>query len=201
MNRIKAFIASVALSVSAFGANAAVISFDDIAGGVSGVTVAGPSGYAFNNIDALLDGNFSTTVAMERFTGIGPGVSPSDPITISASFDDLFTVESFGIATDWGSKFEQQIESLTLTLFDDMGGSTSLFFSGLVTGSFATIDLWTGSFVDAIGFQIDITGLQNTNVEIRELVMTGTKQMQAVSAPALGGLLSLILALGFLRRK
>lgn len=201
MKFLKNCFLALALLGSASAVNASIISYSNISGGVGGVTVTGPAGYTFMNADALLDGNFSTSVAMERFVGIGGGnVSQVNPITISASFDGLYTFESFGIAQDWGNRFNQQIDALALTVFDT-SGSSSFIYSGLIQNTFDIIDLFSGSIANATGFEVAIIGLQGNNLEIRELVVGATKQVQ-VNAP-LTGLMILMSVAGIvlMRRK
>ncbi|MFC4701978.1 hypothetical protein ACFO4O_17670 [Glaciecola siphonariae] len=197
MKLVKKLIAAAALVGASLSANAALITIDDIDGGVAGFTATG-TGFTFENFDALIDGNFSTRIATERFNGMGAGIVAGEMVVIEANFNNLFTVDSFGIAQDWGRRFNQQIEALTLVLFSE-DGDVRFDVTGLATDTFDVHNLFSGNVENVSGFALEITSLQAREFEIRELVISATAN--PVNAPLMGALTLLACGMILRRRK
>lgn len=180
------FLAVSTMLVSSVS-NASIISNSD----VSALTVTAPASWTFLNSDALLNGVTANSKAerLERFVGLrnsGASLSEANPFIIDMSLVSNHIITGFSFFHDWGAQLNQQVMTMRIDVFSAGSELYSTLFSSLVFNTFGEVSLDNGlmlSGADQITFSI--LGLQSTNFEIREFVITTQRPQQvAVSAPS-----------------
>tara|TARA_R110001583_G_C5592295_1_gene403850 strand:+ start:409 stop:1050 length:642 start_codon:yes stop_codon:yes gene_type:complete len=180
----------------------------------SSIDISQPTGWTIEafEVPKLVDGDISTS-GNGRFAGrisSGSPLSASNPFLITLNLVDLFDITNITLFTEWGNQRTQSVSALTLVALDSVGDE--LFNNDLTgisgsTGSFAPIDLFSGSLSGVSTLNFYVTGSnQNSSIEIREIQVEGNAQTvqspTEVDAPAYAGILGMLsLALLRLRRK
>jgi len=198
---VKVTVAAAILAVGSY-ANASFITNADI----SSLVVNGPTEYTFNNFSALFNGiTAPDSAGNQRFIGQknkSDVISATNPITIEVAFNSLQTITSFSLFNDWGSQFQQQINSMTIQGFSGTASAFSFSRNDLSTNSFAPSSFFNNeAFTNIDRVLFTISGVDGYFIEIREFALgNAVAQAAAVSAPQMLGLF-IIAGLIAIRRK
>lgn len=196
------FLAASAILVSSYS-NASIISNAD----VSALTVTMPASWTFLNSGALLNGVTVNVTSdnSERFVGLrnsGAALSAANPFIIDMRLSSTQVITGFSFFNDWGQQLGQQVMTMRVEVFSAGSAFYSTLFSSLSLNTFGEIGLDSGlllSGADRITFSI--LGLQSTNFEIREFVITTQEAQQVVVSAPSAGIAALLLGGVLLTRR
>jgi hypothetical protein len=192
-------VSSVALF--SIGVQASIITSAD----VEQFTITTPDKWTVANANTLIDGKFDNIHAEinqvnSRFIGFrndGEQLSSSKPVSILIDLNGSFIITGFSFYNDWGNILQQQVVELNIGFFGSNGQiGDSIFATALSKNTFDIISIFDDKVFGGVEqIKLDITGVNKTNFEIRELVFN-------VNSPSTFGLLLLLtLALVLRARK
>lgn len=168
--------------------NASIITNADVAA----LTVTSPLNWTFIHSSSLLNGITANGAnEAERFVGFrnnGTALSAANPFVIDMSLKSATVITGFSFFNDWGLLLNQQVMTMKVDVFSEGTTLYTNLFDALALNRFDEIGLVSGLLLagaDQITFTI--LGLQKTNFEIREFVITTQEAEQVVvSAPSVG---------------
>jgi|GEM_PF-2632161 len=187
-------LAFIALSFSAPSLQASIIGNSDI----DSLTVTAPEKWTAVNESVLFDGlTGKDYYVSDRFIGYrndGEKLSDSNLFSIDIAFNSVFDINGFGFYNDWGKLLQQQVATMSVSLFDASGiVKYSITRTDLKLDTFDFISVFqTSTPITGIKFiSFDISKLQKVNFEIRELVLSYVNNSVStstatISAPGVG---------------
>jgi hypothetical protein len=187
-------LAFIALSFSAPTLQASIIANSDI----DSLTVTTPEKWTAVNESVLFDGlTGRDSATTDRFIGYknsGEWLSATNLFSIDIGLNTLFDINGFGFYNDWGNQLQQQVATMSISLFDASGNlKYAIKRTNLKLDTFDFISVFqTSAPITGIKFiSFDISKIQKWNFEIRELVVSyvdnGVSTSTAtISAPGIG---------------
>ncbi len=181
MKRLRPWCIGVAvLFAAASVVEADTILSTDMVGG--GPTVVLPAGWSqFSGTDlldpvALFDGISENTgngrVAWAK--GSGASLSSTNYISITADLLSPYEITDLQIANDYGSSASQEVRSMDVILSGVGGPITTFSVGGLADGIIDLDTVFSGQSIKPVtSIEFRITGSEEPNIEIRELILQG----------------------------
>lgn len=187
-------LAFVALSFSAPSLQASIIGNSDI----DSLTVTIPEKWTAVNENVLFDGLIGKDYHIsDRFIGYrndGAKLTDSNLFSINIALNSVFDINGFGFYNDWGKLLQQQVATMSVSLFDSLGiMKYSITRTDLKLDTFDFISVFqTSTPITSIKYiSFDISKIQKLNFEIRELVLSYVNNSVStstatISAPGIG---------------
>lgn len=179
---------------------------------IASLSVTAPDDWKTYNTHQLFDGIYDryTETRFAAYQKSGSLLSTTEPYTISISLVEGTAVDSLGFYNDWRHHLNQQVRSMDIDLYNELGVSLwSGSFSNLQQNSWEKISLFDFStpITDVKKIDFTVTESQGNHFEIRELLVSYTPSLaqsssSVVNAPSIAVLVSLcLIALVLMRLK
>lgn len=184
--------------VAVFAANANAITLTDVDFN-STPTVTLPTGWSVTDPELLFDGNSANGIRTIFTQNAGAALTGTNFISINVELDS-FDVTDIRMAHDQGGAASQEVTDMDVIFSGTSGVLASFSASNLDDGVILDIDdVVVGIDVEQVtSIEFRITGVENSQVEVREILIDGEFHTVPEPATATLGLLGLA---GLARRR